>query len=74
MVNALPHLVQEAACSAPSNPALWDNTIVCDQSVTIREVTFTNLVESIVFEKAPMKVQLLSDVLEDVPENSTSFS
>lgn len=74
VVNAFPHLVQESGCSAPSTPSLWDHTIVCDQTVPIRRVKFTNLRDSFIFEKAPMKIQLLSNMYEEVLENSTSFS
>lgn len=38
-----PHLLQDAACVNATDPPLWDTGAVCDSSVTVRQVMFTNL-------------------------------
>jgi hypothetical protein len=38
-----PHLLQDRACQPASNPTLWDNACICDQTATVRQVMFTNL-------------------------------
>lgn len=38
-----PHLLQDPACLNSSTPDLWDNGAVCDQTVTVRQVMFTNI-------------------------------
>jgi hypothetical protein len=54
------HIQMESACLPSSNPSKWDNALSCDQTVTIRRVMFTNLINDFIFDKAPIKVQLLS--------------
>lgn len=39
-----PHLLQDPACRNASNSSKWDNAAVCDQTATIKQVMFTNLI------------------------------
>lgn len=38
-----PHLLQNSACKTATAPAKWDSATVCDNTVTIRQVMFSNL-------------------------------
>lgn len=67
-------MAADSACTKASNSALWDNTLVCDASAQVRRVMFTNIINPVLFSRAPMKIQLISDVDEIVPENSTNFT
>lgn len=41
-----PHLLQDIACVKGTTPTQWDNGAVCDQTVTLRQVMFTNLMKT----------------------------
>lgn len=74
IVTNFKHIASEAGCSSSNNPGLWDNALVCDQTVKIRKVKFTNLREKSIFMNTPIKIQKLSDINQVVPVDSTSFS
>jgi hypothetical protein len=41
---------QQSACLSSTSPTSWDNTIMCDQTVTVRRVIITNLGDSRLFK------------------------
>ena len=41
-----PHLLQDPACKNATDSTLWDKACVCDQTVTVRQVMFTNLIKN----------------------------
>lgn len=42
---------------------LWDDSVFCDQTVTLRGLLFTNAIPKIDFNAVDIKVNLLSDPL-----------
>jgi len=47
-------------CVSATQPTKWDNTLMCDQSITIRRVMFTNLAVPNNFFQQPMKATVLN--------------
>ena len=74
IVYSFPHLEQESACLPATTASEWDSTLACDQTVTIRRVMFTNIEPDYTFKWTPLKAQVLADVDEEVPENSTDYT
>ena len=68
IVQGFNHISQYAKtnCVAPSNNALWDGSIMCDQNVTVRRVGFTNLVNDVMFKNQGMKVAPLLNVSQPI--------
>lgn len=62
------------ACLQSSTPSVWDDAYMCDQTVTIRRVFFTNLIDPYVFSTQFMKVMEISSIEEVVdPELSSDL-
>lgn len=57
-----------------TSPSLWDNSITCDETITLRGVTITNLIPHNSFKGIGMKIQLISSLDEIVDENSVDYS
>lgn len=77
IVSNFKHIAADTtACksAAAANLSRWDSGLVCDQTVKVRRVTFTNIADTTLFNLVPMKVQKIANVQEIVPEDSTSFS
>lgn len=74
IVSNFKHLADDPACKSSPTPNIWDNALVCDQSVIIRRVMFTNLQNEKLFDKIAMKVQKISSIYEVVSVNSTDFT
>lgn len=53
-------------CTQSPNPAAWDNAYMCDQSVTIRRVYFTNMMDPYTFSAQFMKAVEISTIEEVV--------
>ena len=51
-----PHIGQETACLTPTSTSDWDDTLACDETITIRKVMFTNIHEPGIFTFVPMKI------------------
>lgn len=63
LVQGFPHLLQDPACKGSlTNYAKWDSAAVCDQSVTVRQIFFTNIIDTEEFRSQPMKVRMLSSI------------
>ena len=56
-------------CVQAPNSALWDNAFMCNQTVTIRRVFFTNLLDKYVFNTQFMKAVEIGSIDEVVPED-----
>ncbi len=37
-----PHILQDSACVSADDPTLWDSGALCNESVTVRQVMFSN--------------------------------
>jgi hypothetical protein len=74
LVNNWTHLAVEGACANATNPAVWNNAIVCDESLTIRRVLFRNLLIANEFKSIQIKAQRIADVSEVVAINTTTLA
>ena len=74
IVYGFKHLAADASCAAATNPAAWNNAVICDETAKVRGVMFTNFLPHSRFVHLAMKTQLLSDSTEWVATDSTSFS
>lgn len=54
------------ACPPPTNVAAWDSAIMCDQTVTIKRVIFTNLAKAQLFKAQELKAAEIANVDEVV--------
>lgn len=54
------HLLQDPACLPATDPTLWDKATACDQTVTVRQVMFTNLQNTDEFKSTSMKARMLA--------------
>lgn len=59
-------------CTQSTNPAAWDNAYMCDQSVTIRRVYFTNMMDPYTFSAQFMKAVEISTIEEVVDPEMTA--
>lgn len=62
----------QANCRPASEEIKWDNAILCDQTITIRRIFFTNAINSNTFSGQLMKVKQISSLAEvfvDTKEN-----
>ena len=64
-----PSLILDNHCYSVGNDT-WDNSIFCDETITLRGLLFTNAIPKIDFNAIDIKVYLLSDPEEDLT-NST---
>lgn len=62
----------QIACKPSSAPGEWDNAYMCDQTVTIRRVYFTNMLDSYVFNHQFMKAVEISTIETVVDPEMTS--
>ena len=56
IVKNWPHIAEESACFDTDNTTKWDDVLLCNESITILRVMFTNLLDKNEFKSAPMKV------------------
>jgi len=62
-----PSLMVPGHCyTLPSGSDLWDNSVYCDQTVTMRSIMFTNGIPFIDFNAIDIKVNLMVDAVENV--------
>jgi len=59
-------------CPASAIPSVWDNSLMCNSSVTVRRVAFTNLVESRLFKAQAIKVMPINDIKQTIDPNISS--
>lgn len=50
------HLTQQNSCRQAISPTQWDNLVLCDQTITIRRIIFTNIISLANFDAQNMKV------------------
>ena len=74
MLNNFRHIEDEPDCTNPTDEDVWEDTLICNSDVPLRKVIFDNLVKKNEFKNTAMKIQLISDITEEVPENSTDFT
>lgn len=57
IVHGFPHIAfyNPTICKAPSNSTGWDGAVMCDSSVSLRRVTFTNLQKYQNFQRQTLK-------------------
>ena len=53
-------------CPLATNKAAWDNAIMCDQSVSIKRVVFTNLVNAQLFKDQFIKTAELTRITDRI--------
>lgn len=56
-------MVPNHCYSLPSASDLWDNSVYCDQTVTMRSIMFTNGIPAIDFNAIDIKVNLMADAV-----------
>jgi hypothetical protein len=59
-------------CPPANSPSSWDNSIMCNSSVTIRRVAFTNPVDPRLFKAQGMKVMPIFDINQAINPNISS--
>ncbi len=62
LIYGWPHLLQDPACVNATNSRLWDYGAVCDSSVTVRQVMFTNLENKNEFFSQSQKARMLANI------------
>ena len=50
------HIIQQNSCKQAINSTQWDNILLCDQTITIRRVFFTNILSLANFNGQDMKI------------------
>ncbi len=50
------------------NTTKWDNATYCDQTITLRNILFTNAIPEINFNAIDIKARLLVDPMENFTE------
>lgn len=56
-------------------PSLWDNSIYCDDTQTLRGLLFTNAIPTLDFSSIDIRVRLLSDPYDALStQNLTNFN
>ena len=61
-----PSLMLPNHCYALSTNDLWDNSVYCDSTVTMRGILFTNGIPQIDFNAIDIRTKLLSSSTENV--------
>ena len=74
VVYGFPHLTGESACPAAIDPTIWDSSLYCDQTVTVRGAMVTNIMPSNDFKGLAMRVKQISDASEIVDWEETIFT
>lgn len=72
IVHGFPHIASTNHALCPVAPSGWDDAVMCDSSVTIRRVIFTNLDDHQKFAAQTMKVTELTNVTDFVSESLSS--
>lgn len=63
---------QQSHCVSAANTSLWDNAIICDQTIKLRRILFTNLIDLYTFNGQYMKVAPINSLNDLVDPNITS--
>jgi len=68
IVQNFPHIAQynQDKCTPASDPAAWDNAIMCNQDLTIRKIVFSNLMEHKLFVNQNISVVQINSPSEVV--------
>ncbi len=61
-----PSLMVPGHCYTLSSNDLWDNSVYCDETITMRSIMFTNGIPFIDFNAIDIKVNLMVDAVENV--------
>lgn len=70
-----PSLMVPGHCYRVTTTDLWDNSVYCDQTITLRGILVTNGIPFIDFNAIDMKVNLMADAAENVTlEAEAQFS
>lgn len=74
IVHGYPHIAatNPTVCPSPINPSDWDNSVMCDSSVSLRRVVFTNLNDHQDFQRQHLKAVELTQITDTVPLNLSS--
>ena len=62
ILKAFQHIRGEPGCIYVDKSIKWDYAIVCNESVTVRKVTFMNVLPYYFANHFPLKVARLSDI------------
>ena len=71
IVHGWPHIAafNNNTCPPATNPSNWDNSVMCDSTVTVRRVIFTNMQEHQLFNAQNMKATELQAITDLVSSN-----
>ena len=60
IINGWPHMLQDPACKSATNSTLWDSAATCDSTVTVRQVSFNNIINQQEFKSVSMKARMIA--------------
>lgn len=70
-----PSLMVPGHCYTTPTGDLWDNSVYCDSTITLRGILFTNGIPKIDFNAIDIRVNLMANAAENVSlEAESSFS
>lgn len=56
IVNNFKHIADEPDCYSPGDQSIWEDTLICDPTITVRKLTFSNTQNQSLFKNTPMKI------------------
>ena len=71
IVHGWPHIAafNNNTCPFPSNSSNWDGAVMCDNTITIRRVMFTNMIEHQLFNGQNMQATEIQAITDTVAAN-----
>jgi hypothetical protein len=74
IVHGFPHIIVNNSniCPSPLDPTGWDSAVMCDNTVSLRRVGFTNLQNWQDFQSQNLKAVELRNITDTVSQNLTS--
>ena len=75
IVHGWPHITvfNNNTCPPATNPSNWDGSVMCDSTVTVRRVIFTNMQEHQLFNAQDMKATELQAITDLVSSNISQW-
>lgn len=74
IVPYFPHLDVAGKCFNNTNSLLWNTSLICDNTTTVRNVMFTNTISFDLFENQPIKFYALNAFDQNISALTTGFS
>jgi hypothetical protein len=73
ILHGFSHLIDEPGCDIPTDTNAWGYRLLCNETVPLRRVMFYNMKDPYLFDSMAMKIQVLGDINETVPEDTTDY-